>query len=231
MITLYQFLPPRKGPDPSPFCGKVDAFLKLTKLPHEVKAGNPTKAPKGKLPMIKDGSRVICDSDDIIRYLSEAYKIDLEKDLTPEQKSQSFMVRKTLEEYLYFIVLHKRWIDDRGWKVIEPLFFGSLPFPVRGIVGRMVRGQVRKYAHGQGIGRHTLDEIDRRGAEVLQNLAPLIPKQGFFFGNEPTLVDCVIFPFLHNSLHHPVNDELKRTGDRFPHLRAYDEAMMKRLYG
>lgn len=231
MITLYQFLPPRKGPDPSPFCAKVDTFLKLTKLPHEVKPGNPIKAPKGKLPMIKDGDRVICDSDDIIRYLSETYKVDLDKNLTDEQKALSFMVRKTLEEYFYFIVLHKRWIDDRGWKIIQPIFFGTVPLPLRGFVSGMVRGKVRKYAHGQGIGRHTLDEIDRRGAEVLQNLAPLIPKQGFFFGSGPTLVDCVLFPFLHNALHHPVDDELKRTSKRFPHLHAYDDMMVKRLYG
>ena len=51
MITLHTFGPMLGVPDPSPFCIKAMALLKMSGLPFEVVPGaDPRKAPKGKIP-------------------------------------------------------------------------------------------------------------------------------------------------------------------------------------
>lgn len=230
MLTLHQFVPDPKRPDVSAFCSKVEMFLKIHELPYEGKKGNPTKAPKGKLPTLKDGTRLVADSDIIIRYLCEAYKIDPEPGLTPEQKALSFMIRKTMEEYYYFIMLHTRWVDPRGWSVSHRLFFSDLPAPLKLVVPGIVRKQVTKGLHAQGIGRHETEEISRRGREVLEQLAPFIGRSSYIFGESPSLVDCVVFPYLWGAFHFPSDSELKRAAEENPAFKAYVDRILKRYY-
>ena len=70
MIKLYQFQPAFGLPNASPFCMKVENYLRMAVLPYEI-APNAShfKAPKGKLPYIEDGAKVVADSSFIIEYL------------------------------------------------------------------------------------------------------------------------------------------------------------------
>ena len=47
--------------NPSPFCMKVETYLRMIGEPFEIKSADPRKAPKGKLPFIKDGGIVVSD--------------------------------------------------------------------------------------------------------------------------------------------------------------------------
>ncbi|MBC7659517.1 MAG: glutathione S-transferase family protein [Chitinophagaceae bacterium] len=230
MLTLNQYQPDPKKPDVSIFCSKVEMFLKTHDLPYEGRAANPTKAPKGKLPTLSDGENLIADSDIIIRYLCDKFKIDPEPGLTAEQKALSFFIRKTLEEHYYFIMLHTRWVDPAGWSVANALFFSELPMPLRLVVPGIVRNQVKKGLYAQGIGRHEAEEIDRRGVEVLDHLVPLMGKTPFIFGDEPTLVDCVVFPILWGAFNFPSDSALKRAVNKVPEFRAYVDHIQKRYY-
>ena len=62
MITLYSFGPGFGLPDPSPFVTKVEALLKMAKLPYRMDTTGFTKAPKGKLPYIEDDGVTVSDS-------------------------------------------------------------------------------------------------------------------------------------------------------------------------
>ncbi len=61
MITLYAFGPQFSLPDPSPFVTKAEVLLKMAKLPYEIDLKGFRKAPKGKLPYIKDDGELIAD--------------------------------------------------------------------------------------------------------------------------------------------------------------------------
>lgn len=230
MLTLHQYVPNAKRPDPSAFCSKVELFMKINSISYQAKKGNPTKAPKGKLPTLRDGENVIADSEIIIRYLCKKYNIDPEQGLNAEQKALSFMIRKTMEEHYYFIMLHSRWIDPRGWAVSKPLFFGELPIPLQLIVPGIVRKQVKGSLHAQGIGRHDPAEIDLRGREVLDHLKPFFGKSDFILGDKPTLVDCTVFPYIWGALHFPSESELKTATKEFPPFAAYVERILNRYY-
>src|SRR5690242_7504970 len=62
MITLYIFGPAFGLPDASPFVTKAELLLKFAKIPYCTKTGGLRKAPRGKLPYIRDGETVIADS-------------------------------------------------------------------------------------------------------------------------------------------------------------------------
>jgi hypothetical protein len=58
MITLYTFGPAFGLPDASPFVTKAEVLLKISKLPYRAERGGLRKAPRGKLPYIRDGETV-----------------------------------------------------------------------------------------------------------------------------------------------------------------------------
>ena len=67
MIKVHQFAPAFGLPNASPFCMKLETYLRMAGLPFElVNDGNVIRAPKGKLPYIEDDGRVVADTNFII---------------------------------------------------------------------------------------------------------------------------------------------------------------------
>jgi glutathione S-transferase len=70
MLKLYQFSPRWNIPNTSPFCLKLETYLRMAQIPYTNKYVNdPRKSPKGKLPYILDDGKKIADSNLIIDYL------------------------------------------------------------------------------------------------------------------------------------------------------------------
>ena len=59
MIELLQFPPMLGLMNASPFCMKVEVFLRLAGLEYRTVSTSPLRAPKGKLPVIRDEGRTI----------------------------------------------------------------------------------------------------------------------------------------------------------------------------
>ena len=67
---MHQFPAALGLPNASPFCMKLETYLRMTGLPFEVRpVTDPRRAPKGKLPYIDDGGTVLADSNLILDYL------------------------------------------------------------------------------------------------------------------------------------------------------------------
>ena len=79
MITLYTFGPAFGLPDPSPFVTKAEVLLKMAGLPYRMDTKGFRKAPKGKLPYIRDGEDIIADSTFIRLHLEKRYNIDFDE--------------------------------------------------------------------------------------------------------------------------------------------------------
>ena len=97
MIQLYGFTPVWGLPDCSPFVTKVDAYLRLAKLPFETvpfSAQAFAAAPKGKYPCIADGNERIADSNFIIAYLKRKYGDPLDAALSPVEHALGHTVKE-----------------------------------------------------------------------------------------------------------------------------------------
>jgi hypothetical protein len=143
MITLYAFGPQFDLPDPSPFVTKAEVLLKMAKLPYEINLKGFRKAPKGKLPYIKDDGELIADSTFIRRHLETRHKIDFDRGLSAEQKAIAWAFEKLAEDHLYWAIVDARWTIDANFDKGPRKFFEVVPAPVRSLVVPMIRRQVR----------------------------------------------------------------------------------------
>jgi len=125
MIKLYTFGEKFGVADPSPFVLKVDAYFRMAAIEFENinLPNNLTKAPKGKLPFIDDGGEIVADSQAIIEHVKSYSNKDLDKDLTNEQQAIAYLVTKSLDENLYFVLVYSRWVRDDTWPLLKEAFF------------------------------------------------------------------------------------------------------------
>lgn len=231
MIKLYQFPPMWGLPNPSPFCLKLETYLRMAGLPYEApRKANLRNAPKGKMPYIEDQGKVIADSGLIIEYLKKTYGDKLDAHLNPLEKSQAVAFTRLMEEDLYWCAVHSRWIDDHNWEIVKQAFFSFLPPPLRQIVPPLIRSKVRKSLYAQGMGRHSPEEISQIGIRDLTALSNFLGDKPFFMGSQPTTLDAVAYGFLPNLLWTPFESPMKEYAQTKPNLVAYCERMKQRYY-
>lgn len=198
-MKLFQYPAAFGLSSPSPFCAKAEVLLKMAGVDYEdVRVNDPRKGPKGKLPAIEVDGRMIGDSE-LIRYeIERRTGFDFEPGLDEGQKAVSHAFARMIEERLYWVIVYGRWMDDDAFGVIRSTFFASMPPVVRSIVPIVARRQVRGYLHGQGLGRHSREEIMAFGLRDLAALATQLGGKSFMWGDEPTYLDATAWAHLHN---------------------------------
>ena len=231
MITLYSFGPGFGLPDPSPFVTKTEVLLKMAKLPYRADTSGFKKAPKGKLPYVDDdGGETIADSTFIRWHLEKKYKIDFDRGLSPEQRAIAWAFEKMLEEHLYRAVVHARWMDDANFAKGPATFFRAIPAPVRPFLVSIIRRRLRQTLHGQGIGRHSHDEIVALGTRSVDATADYLGTKPFMMGAEPTGLDATAFAFVAGVLCPLFDTPLRSAAERHENLKQYVGRMTARFY-
>ncbi len=128
MLTLWQFPPCFGLPSPSPFCMKLEGFLRLADLPYRTAALTDLReAPKGKGPFIEEDGRRIGDSALVIDHLEARHGIDLDRGLDPAARAIAHGFGVMLEERTYFALVFNRWMEEPNWPVVRDTYFGDLP--------------------------------------------------------------------------------------------------------
>jgi glutathione S-transferase len=228
-VVVVQF-PDVWGRNVSPFGLKLEAWLRLADIPYTVQPSmDLAKAPKGKLPYIRDEGRTIGDTSLIIEHLKATRGIDPDAGLTARERAEALALQRLFEEHLYFAITYSRWIDENGWSTLAPALFGRVPTAMRGIVAGRFRRRIGRMLHAQGIGRHRPREIYAMAAADLQGIADFLEDRPFLMGEQLTTVDAVAYGFLANILYVPFETELKAIAEAFPTLITYCEAMEQGL--
>lgn len=233
MINLYQFEPAFGLPNASPFCMKLETYLRMAGLPFavpQVSLGELRRAPKGKMPYIEDNGRTIADTSFIIDYLKATYGDQLDAWLTPQQAAVALAFQRLLEENLYWAVVHTRWTQPQGWALTKSAFFDTLPAPLKWFVPSLARRGMRREMHGHGMGRHTADEIVAIGRRDVTALADFLDAKPYFMGEQPCSLDATAYAFIANVLWPPVDSALKQHARQYPQLEAYCQRMRARYY-
>ncbi len=231
MIRLHQFAPAFGLPNASPFCMKLETYLRMAGLPYElVNSGDVLRAPKGKLPFIDDDGTRVADTSFIIEYLKGRYGDPLDAGLAPEQRAVATAFQRLLEENLYWAVVQTRWIEDAGWPKTREAFFGALPVPLRWILPPLARRGLRTEMRGHGMGRHSAAEIRAIGCRDVTAVADFLADKPFMLGEAPTSLDASAYAFLANLLWAPVDSPIQRHARTRPTLEAYCQRMKARYY-
>jgi glutathione S-transferase len=230
MITLYAFGPGFGLPDPSPFVTKTETLLKMSGLPFRTDTEGFNKAPKGKLPYIDDDGERIADSTFIRWHIEKKHRIDFDRGLDAAERATAWAFEKMAEDNLYWTLMDARWTDDANFHKGPAHFFSKIPAPLRPIVVAMVRRQVRKGLHSQGIGRHSNAEIVAIGTRSIDAMADHLGQKRYFMGAEPTGVDATMFAFVAGMLCPVFDTPLRTAAERHANLRGYVGRMTARFY-
>jgi hypothetical protein len=116
-IKLFQFPRMFGMPNVSPFCCKLETWLRIAGVPYEVvDVPDPRKGPKGKLPFIEDAGRRIADTSLIVDHLVKTRRVDPDARLNASQRAIALLVQRTLEEHYGFILAYTHFVRDEGWQ-------------------------------------------------------------------------------------------------------------------
>ena len=231
-LTLFQ--PPTRPwntPNLSPFCIKLECYLRMAEIPYKSAAMQRTKAPKGKIPYVElPGGKLLGDSQLIIeqleRDLTAEGKLALDAGLSARDVATGHLTRRALEEGYYFVMMYMRWKTEDGFAATREEIKKFVP----GIVVPLVRRDIRKKLHGQGTGRHTEAEVIALGGSDFDACAELLGDRPFLLGEKPRTVDCTLFAFLEGVLGFPVDSPLKARISAHANLVAYRQRIRDRWW-
>lgn len=231
-LTLFQ--PPTRPwstPNLSPFCTKLECYLRMAEIPYKPAAMQIGKAPKGKIPYIARGDgTLVGDSQLIIEELERGLvaegKPALDAGLSARDAAIGHLTRRALEEGFYYVTIYSRWKTDDGFAAVRAEFKKFVP----GIIVPFIRRDIRKKLHSQGTGRHTLDEATALGGSDFDACAELLGDRPFLLGDSPRTVDCTLFAFLEATLGFPVDSALKARVASHGNLVAYRQRIRDRWW-
>lgn len=187
-VILHQFARGKNMPSLSPFPIKVETFLRIAKIPYETDFDDPM-GPKGKCPWISYNDLDIADSQICINFLKKQFNIDLNPHLTGKENSISTAFQILAEEHFYWCMIMERYVYDKECRVRELCKI----FPQYKFVFKWLSKALHEQAKGQGMGRHTQQEVYEFAKADLKALSDFLGNNKYFFGEKVSEVDCALF--------------------------------------
>ena len=230
-IKLTQFEPNWGIPNISPFCLKVETFLKMAKIPYQnIYDFDIRKAPKKRFPYIEIEGKKIADSEFIIDLIQEKEKVDLDAHLNQKERAISEAFKSLLEEDLISCMLYSRWVDKRYFPTIKTDLFGSLPIPLRWIIPKIAQKNVKKRLNFGGILSHNEEEIYQIGIKHIQSVANFLADKPYFMGGKPSRIDATAFAFIVNCTHSKIETPLQKEALKHENLKVYSKRFLEMYY-
>ncbi|XP_071444909.1 failed axon connections [Hetaerina americana] len=199
-VYLYQFCRTPLLPSISPYCLKVETWLRLASVKYEnVDHKMKLRSKKGQLPFIELNGEEVADSSIIVKELAQRFTKDLDAGLDNYQKSISHALISMIENSLVMVVLWWRSKNTdsvlKGYKLNLQHGYGTkIPQVILNFIFKFAFSRKgAKKVKAQGIGVHKPEEIIDMGKRDLKVLSDVLADKPFFFGDEPTLLDIVAF--------------------------------------
>lgn len=231
MLKLYQFKRSWGVPNLGQFNVKVETYLRMLDIPYKIVETLPLKAPKGKLPYIEDGAVTVADSSFIIEHLKDKYGAKLDASLNEKERAVAVAIQRLLEDHLYWVGMYARWqYTDENWQINKKAIFGVMPPLIRDMAAFVYRRLIMKQIHGQGMARHTQEEIFHLGKVDIDALSAFLEDKNYFMGDNYTSVDASAFGVLVNTLYTPIESPVKEYARNKTNLVDYCRRMMDKFY-
>ncbi|HVG63020.1 MAG TPA: glutathione S-transferase family protein [Hyalangium sp.] len=230
MIILHQGPAAWGVANISPFCIKLESYLRMVGIPYTAKAADFGRAPKGKIPFIEEDGKFLGDSQHIIEHLKRKHGDPLDAKLSAEELARGHSVRRMLEESTYWHLAYVRWATEDGWKEYRPIFEALFPPVVGKVVPSLIRRGMLKMFRAQGLGRHRPEEVLELGKADISALAALLGDKPFLLGEHPTSFDAVVYGMVVSILAFPVASPFKRYTQEQQNLVRYVERFQQRYF-
>lgn len=101
VVLLHQMPPNNRVLNVSPPSLKLETYLRMCNIPYESEYSF-KRSTKGKFPWIEYNGRSVADSNFIVRFLNEEFKVDPDAHLSVVDKAIAHAMIVTLEENAYW---------------------------------------------------------------------------------------------------------------------------------
>jgi glutathione S-transferase len=227
-VKLFQLPGAWGAPSVSPFCIKLETYLRLAKVPFESRNGAPMQSPNGKVPWGDIDGTVVADSQRVIEHLATHHGVDLDQRLSESEKRRSHALRRILEASTYFGLCWIRWVDEEGFAAYKPVLLKMAPPVLNHLVLPLLRRGVKKQVMAQGTGLLSEQEVHALVLRDFEVLDEALGTKPFVLGDEPTSIDAVLFAFVESLMAFPVEGPSKaavRDSTRLLEFRARVRAL------
>ena len=231
VVVLHMFPRSRTSPNISPYMVKLETYLRVAGIDYINDFQQPTSS-KGKSPWMTFNGRDMADSQHCIEHLGRTLNKDLSAHLSPVEKATARGMRAVLEDHFYFCLVMSNWVFGDLTFLRDEVF---PPFPIPNfmvnLVLKRIRSKLKAQCEGQGIGRHSEEEIGAMGVQDLKAVSDFLGEKTFMMGDKPTELDCVVFGFVASKLFNSKDSDVfyRAIEEQFPNLKAHC-LMMKEKY-
>jgi len=200
VVYLYQTSRSPVIPDMSPFCLKVESWLKLNGIKYEnVDHKMKLRSKKNLLPFVELNGEEISDSAHIIDVLSAKFEKAMPAELNAEQKNVQHAMTTMMENHFHWAMTQWKSRDLnnilKGYKVDLATATGSkLPAAILNFCFKhsFLRKSMKK-VKAQGFGASSNEEIEQLGKDDMKVLSDMLAEKEFLFGEEPAYLDLVVY--------------------------------------
>jgi len=203
VVYLFQLNRSAQIPSISPLCLQVESFLKLHGIKFEnVDLKSKLWSKEGKmLPFIELNGEKIVDAN-IFETLSKKFEKEIDANLTEDQKKVQEEMTEVVEKHLYWALVHWRSVDHenllKGYKMVVPTTLGAQlpPAAIKVYFNYTYCRKGLKQVKATEFGTNTAEEIEQFGKDDLKKLSEKLGEQKFFFGDEVSSLDLVVFSYV-----------------------------------
>ncbi|KAK6742022.1 hypothetical protein RB195_009721 [Necator americanus] len=232
-VYLYQFPRTRALPNISPFCLKVETFLKANKVPYEVCPLLMGRSEYGLLPFIELNGEHIADSQIIVDRLSKHF--DIKPLSSPKDEAVARAVERMADNHTFLVQYQFKVVENNNEFFAVALRDMGCPeflIPVGApIIAFLMRAKATKRITA-GVGKLSSEnykDLLRKDYDAFQSL---LGEQKFLFGDYITTADCTVFGQLATTLYLPTDSHAKNVlKDQYPSLVDYCNRIRDTVFG
>jgi glutathione S-transferase len=225
MITLYQYPPAYDVPTSvSPYCTKVELYLRLTDRDYETALGSNLKSPNKAVPYVRwpDGE-VSAESDAIIERL-EKQGPSLDEGLASADSTRGHELVGLAQGVLYYGCLHSRFGEPDCWPIQKQTIRKLVPALLAPIAAPIIRHLQVKKCRANGVGgEHGYGKVE----DAINQLAEALGDKPYMLGEGPRTADCAVWANLLGCAATTVDSPVRRAARGNERLMAYVARLAK----
>lgn len=232
MIKLFQFPSPKDFPNYSPYCVKLETYLKFAEINYQSIATMDMKnSPTKTMPYIQLNGQYLGDTTLIIDHLIAIHGDKVDAWLSKEQKAIGFAIQSMLENHFALFMIYYRWIDPVGKPQFFDRIFAKAPKIIKKLVGDMLSRKMKKTLTGfGGITQFTNAQKLTLAAKDLDAIANYLGNKPYLFGDKPSSYDATLFAVFGTIALTDIETDLKKLTLEYPTLVAHSQGILNKFF-
>ncbi|VDD85260.1 unnamed protein product [Enterobius vermicularis] len=195
VVYLHQFHKSPVAPNLSPFCLKVESWLRANKLRYkaivnlfyfQVCSTWLARSREGLLPFIEINGKQLADSQLIISHLQDHFK--LHDDLTTKDRGIARAVDRMIEGSTFYSLLYSKAYENTHNLTDKKVSGVRLPSFILRIFAFLARIKIHGRLIENGVARHSRDDVIAILKKDLEAVNNLLEDKTYMFGEKMTLV-------------------------------------------